>query len=109
MADPSPLPADVIEALQQGRLIDAIKKLRDARGLGLAEAKYAVEAARAARQGAASSAGAPPATAKPWTPTAPGAAPLGGLAPGEVPPGAGRWTLWLLVVALAVGGWLLLR
>ena len=38
------LPADVIEAIRANRKIDAIKLLRQHRGLGLKEAKHAVEA-----------------------------------------------------------------
>jgi ribosomal protein L7/L12 len=44
MAFPNtPLPPDVLEALSRGRTIDAIKRLRKATGLGLAEAKSAIE------------------------------------------------------------------
>lgn len=38
------LPPDVLEALGKGDKIEAIKRLRDATGLGLKEAKYAVDA-----------------------------------------------------------------
>jgi ribosomal protein L7/L12 len=38
------LPANVIEALQQGQTIEAIKRLREATGLGLKEAKEAIDA-----------------------------------------------------------------
>lgn len=41
------LPPDVLEALQQGRKIEAIKRLREATGLGLKEAKDMVEAHQA--------------------------------------------------------------
>ena len=43
--DPSlaPLPADVLEALQQGQTVEAIKRLRTATGLGLKEAKEAID------------------------------------------------------------------
>jgi ribosomal protein L7/L12 len=37
------LPTDVMAALQQGKKIEAIKLLREARGIGLKEAKEAVE------------------------------------------------------------------
>ena len=40
---PTDLPADVIEALTQGNKIEAIKRLRVARGIGLKEAKDAVD------------------------------------------------------------------
>lgn len=38
------LPTEVINAIQAGHKIEAIKLLRDARGLGLKEAKHAVDA-----------------------------------------------------------------
>jgi ribosomal protein L7/L12 len=38
------LPPDVLKALESGRTIDAIKKLRKATGLGLAEAKSVIDA-----------------------------------------------------------------
>lgn len=41
---PVTLPPDALSALSQGRLIDAIKATRLATGLGLKEAKEAVEA-----------------------------------------------------------------
>ena len=39
----APLPADVLEALAQGQTIEAIKRLRSATGLGLKEAKEAID------------------------------------------------------------------
>lgn len=39
------LPSDVVEALQAGNKIEAIKRLRAQTGMGLAEAKAAVDAA----------------------------------------------------------------
>ncbi len=44
MTDSNELPADVIAAIRANRKIEAIKLLREARGLGLKEAKHAVEA-----------------------------------------------------------------
>ncbi len=38
------LPPDVLKALESGRTIDAIKRLRKATGLGLAEAKAVIDA-----------------------------------------------------------------
>ena len=38
------LPADVLDALQRGQTIEAIKLLREATGLGLREAKDAIDA-----------------------------------------------------------------
>jgi ribosomal protein L7/L12 len=67
--NPQPLPPDAAAALARGHKIEAIKLLREATGLGLAEAKHAVEAAaRPGRRGTA--AGAPaPATAPPQAAT----------------------------------------
>jgi ribosomal protein L7/L12 len=39
----APLPADVLEALEQGQTIEAIKRLRSATGLGRKEAKEAID------------------------------------------------------------------
>jgi hypothetical protein len=41
-----PLPDDVLVALKAGRRIDAIRLLREARGIGLKEARDRIEAAR---------------------------------------------------------------
>ena len=38
-----PLPVQVVDALQRGSLLDAIKLLRDSKGLGLKDAKDAVD------------------------------------------------------------------
>lgn len=43
MSQPPALPPDVVRALERGHLIEAIKLLREARGLGLKEAKYVVD------------------------------------------------------------------
>ena len=45
------LPPDVLEALQNGRTIDAIKRLRKHKNFGLAEAKAALEAYARSRAG----------------------------------------------------------
>jgi ribosomal protein L7/L12 len=43
--EPDPdLPSDVIDAIRANRKIDAIKRLREHRGMGLKEAKHVVEA-----------------------------------------------------------------
>jgi ribosomal protein L7/L12 len=44
-----PLPADVVDLLQQDRVVEAIKRLRETTGLGLKEAKDAVDAYRTQR------------------------------------------------------------
>jgi len=72
-----PLPADVIDALRRGNKIEAIKLLRLKTGLGLKEAKDAIDAS--------------------------GVVPAAGttrLAPGEVPRSSGR--LWFVVAVAAV-------
>ena len=48
----APLPPDVLEALEKGQTIEAIKRLRRATGLGLKEAKDLVDA-RSREQSAA--------------------------------------------------------
>jgi hypothetical protein len=80
------LPADVLEALRRGNKIEAIKRLREQTGLGLKEAKDAVEAS-----------GVMPA-AKSST-----------LAPGEVPRSTARVWLIIAVIAAALVVYYLLR
>jgi hypothetical protein len=48
MITESELPADVLRAIEQGKKVEAIKLLREATGLGLANAKVLVD--KAARQ-----------------------------------------------------------
>lgn len=49
MSDPYDLPPEVIAAIQAGRKIDAINRLREATGLGLADAKTVIDRAHAQR------------------------------------------------------------
>ena len=70
------LPLAVMQALQRGQKIEAIRLLREDSGMGLAQAKAAVEAQQVV----------PPHR--------------GELGPGEVPRSSGR--VWLIVVVLAV-------
>jgi hypothetical protein len=49
--DHTTLPAPVLEALRQGNKIEAIKRMREQAGLGLKEAKDAVEAYEASAAG----------------------------------------------------------
>lgn len=44
MSESPQLPAEVVNAIHAGRKIEAIKLLREARGLGLKDAKHAVDA-----------------------------------------------------------------
>lgn len=50
MTEPTELPADVIAAIREGKRIEAIKRLRAARGLQLKDAKDQVEAYAGAHQ-----------------------------------------------------------
>ncbi len=78
------LPADAIDALTRGSKIEAIRLVREQRGLGLKEAKDAVDAYE-----------------RTHTATA-------GLSPGEVRGGGAIW--WVVAtVALCVAGYYLLR
>jgi ribosomal protein L7/L12 len=81
------VPASVVEALKQGRTVDAIKLLREHDGLGLKEAKAWIDAHRASGDLGAD---------------------RQGLSPGEEPR-AGNAGGWLMLVVFAVVGWLLLR
>lgn len=72
-----PLPGSVVQALQRGDRIDAIKLLRAHAGIGLKEASAAIDAARIAVVPARK-----------------------GLSPGEIPR-TGPGVLWLVVLALA--------
>ena len=89
---------EVEDAMARGNKIEAIKLLRDATGLGLAQAKDHIDAAMDGialdwqilqRQSVRAS--------------VPNHFPPGTPSPGEVPRGQGRY-LWLLVLALAVAG-----
>lgn len=53
------LPDDVLDALRGGQRIEAIKRLREATGLGLKEAKDLIEAYEAGAAGGAATAAAP--------------------------------------------------
>jgi len=84
---PKELPPQVLQALRAGSKIEAIKRLREATGLGLKEAKDVVEGHRGART-----------TARPT-----------GLAPGEVPRSSASPIAWILLAvgALAAVGFFL--
>lgn len=99
------LPANVQAALDRGEFVTAIKLLRESSGVGLAEAKQAIDRLRKRADG-----GAPAAPRKPRPDAAPGAEPgtalhhpqhaFGPLAPGEVP--RSRTRVWFFVVVAAV-------
>lgn len=99
-AVPAEVRAKVEDAMARGSKVEAIKLLREATGLGLAQAKDHIDAAmdgialdwqNLQRQSVQVSA---PSSFQPGTPS-----------PGEVPRGQG-WFLWLLVLVLgAIGLW----
>jgi ribosomal protein L7/L12 len=81
----APLPAAVVAALEQGNKIEAIKLLRQQTGLGLNEAKDAVDAYDHTH------------------------ARSGGLSPGQVPDSSsGMWVV-VLILACVIGYWFLRR
>src|SRR4051812_27088765 len=109
MADPTNIPPQVIQAVQRGNLIEAIKYMRQHKPqLGLAEAKALIEAIQ--RQGV------PPLVQKaharaesamqgnaPTTHHAiPSAAMNPNVSPGEMPRSGGNSVFAVLVVAIAV-------
>lgn len=112
---PQPLPEAVRAALDAGRKVEAVKRLRELSGLGLAESKNAVEAGHlpdgvAVKKGPSQAvpSGSDGFEFKPSSPSASGAAhPDSVLSPGEVP--RSRLNLgWLLAVAaLALAAWLM--
>ena len=87
------LPPDVIEALRKGNKIEAIKRLREATKLGLAEAKGLVDQLERAKP-SASQPRAP--QHNPPIPHRPG-----NLSPGEVPRSSGGGVAVAILLALA--------
>ena len=103
------LPAGVIDALRKGNKIEAIKRLREATGAGLVEAKGTIESFEAAegRAAPATPHPAPHPHPKPVT-----SVPLSrdGLSPGEVPRSNGKAMAFIvLFVVAAVAVFLILR
>jgi len=91
-----PLPPEVVDAWRHGDKFEAIKRLRTATGLGLAEAKAALEALDRQRTGTVGMAS-----------RAHSHAPPSGLSPGEVPrTTGGLWAVALVIVVLVLAGWL---
>lgn len=78
-------PPAATEALRRGNKIEAIRLVREATGLGLKEAKDAVEARE-----------------QTLVPTVEGLSPRDGLSPGEVPRSRDR--LWWVLIVLAIAG-----
>ncbi|HET6265217.1 MAG TPA: hypothetical protein VFD95_10180 [Usitatibacter sp.] len=103
-------PPEVLEALKRGNKIEAIKLLRAAAKVGLAEAKSVVDALQNAPAGSAPAAS-PPAAKRPNVGIAhkhhainPNLIRRPGLSPGEVPHSGGGGMGWVVVL---VGGLLL--
>ena len=100
------LPPQVLRALQSGNKLEAIKLLREAAKLGLAEAKSIVEAGERAGAGTKTQAERASAAAargsqalKPHPMAAPPhLARRPGLSPGEVPDGGGSGFAWIVLV-----------
>ncbi len=110
MTQPHPSPAaqpklhalgsDVMQALQQGHYLEAVKLLRQQPGMGLKEAKDIIDAVQKQLAGHAKH-------APDQAPHAPGHSDL---APGEVPHGAGQLSNWLLVATcIGLVLWFVLR
>jgi hypothetical protein len=113
------LPPDVIEALQKGNKIEAIKLLRQMTKMGLAEAKSMID-----MQAGRAPAARPPTHTQANQPHTPSASPhptpqahpqsptvsAPGLSPGEVPrtPGGGMSFLVLAVIAV-IAAWYFLK
>lgn len=100
--DPHALPPDVREALQRGDVIEAIKRLRHARGVSLKSAKSVIDAVREqvqAQQTARhnSSASTPQSLYQP------------GLAPGEVPHKSDSSWGWVLLILAVLALYFALR
>ncbi len=91
-----PLPPDVVDALRRGNKIEAIKRLRTATGLGLAEAKDRIDSYELAH----------PRTSGGVTISAPIAGHAPGLSPGQVT-NTGQGLRVVIGVALAaLAAWL---
>jgi len=92
-----PLPPEIIAAWRRGDKIEAIKRLRMATGVGLAEAKSALEALDAGGAAAGGrTAGVPRVDEKT-------------LAPGEVPRHSSQGAVWMVTIValvLALAAWL---
>src|SRR5258706_6870298 len=86
------LPADVVDALKQGNKIEAIRRLRAATKVGLAEAKAAIDAAEG-HTAFASGTHSPAHSVGARTT----------LSPGEVPRSGGDKPCYIVIVLLAAG------
>jgi ribosomal L7/L12-like protein len=99
----SSLPPEVVEALRKGNKIEAIKRLREATGVGLAEAKGAVEHLQ--WHGSSTNPKVSATVRVTVKKAPPGHAP--GLSPGEVPRSSiSAGAIVALAVIAALAGWL---
>ena len=111
----APLPPDVLAALQQGKKIEAIKRLRKSSGLGLAETKAVVDAyLQSLGDPAHVSHTFDPRPNEPTrdsfeAPAIPLAPRPGNLAPGEVPNSNSSFWWVLLLGAVALAGYYILE
>ncbi|MFY7857626.1 MAG: hypothetical protein ACOVQT_15905 [Rubrivivax sp.] len=91
---PVTLPPDVVEALQEGQTIEAIKRLRAHGKMGLKEAKEVIDAAaQAGYDKPVNAAASASDLVKP------------GRAPGEVPASRSRLVLWIVLALVAALVW----
>jgi hypothetical protein len=102
----TPVPPDVANALRRGNLIEALKLLRKAQGLGLAEAKALLDAHLRAEAASQKKAGTT--TRRAAYPTA--MSRDSHLSPGEVPrtAGSGFWVV-VVMIAAALAAWYWVR
>ena len=96
------VPPEVVDALRRGNKIEAVKRLREASGIGLAEAKGLIDRLEGGAH-AGQSAHPTPTTLHHAHPVQPEQS---GLSPGEVPRGKeGTFAIVILVAAAAAGLW----
>ena len=107
------LPANVVEALRRGNKIEAIKLLREATHVGLAEAKGVVDALESHAKATQAAQGKPPASARVRQVAAhqvqrrPRVDDLG---PGEVPrTSMGAAAMVILIAIVVLGLWVFLK
>jgi hypothetical protein len=102
----------ILEALRKGHKIEAIKLLRQASGLGLAEAKYMVERYEKGGMVSSDKQAGPDVGAKQPVLSANAYRPRPGLSPGQVAPSSGGPIAAVVVIALiaaAMAGYFLVR
>jgi hypothetical protein len=103
------LPPDVIDALRQGRMIEAIKLLRTGSGIGLKEAKDIIDAHIRRAAAPVGSQGAKDAAAASQRRMIANHSNPGGYSPGEVPRSHNFSWVIVVLVAAAFAGFYFLR